>query len=262
MRSEDLLAAVFPAQVACQDNADPGDIEVPDHPLVFETVRDCLHEAMDVSALKGVLEGIEKGEIEVFARDTTQASVFSHQVLNAMPYAFLDDAPLEERRSRAVALRRALPEDPTDLARLDADAIERAAQDAWPLVRDADELHDALLTLGILPVDDLAKTSALGQGAHWLQSLVDEGRAVKAHLPTEREAWVATECCDLVKAAFPDVRFEPAPRTLPGAGEPPNEDDAVLTLVRGRVESTGPFTSRQLAGVLGFRPMAVEIALS
>ena len=262
MRSEDLLAAVFPAQVACQDNADPGDIEVPDHPLVFETVRDCLHEAMDVSALKGVLEGIEKGEIEVFARDTTQSSVFSHQVLNAMPYAFLDDAPLEERRSRAVALRRALPEDPTDLARLDADAIERAAQDAWPLVRDADELHDALLTLGILPVDDLAKTSALGQGAHWLQSLVDEGRAVKAHLPTEREAWVATECCDLVKAAFPDVRFEPAPRTLPGAGEPPNEDDAVLTLVRGRVESTGPFTSRQLAGVLGFRPMAVEIALA
>ena len=151
MRSEDLLAAVFPAQVQCQDNAPGVEIEPPDHPLVFETVRDCLTEAMDLPGLERVLATIEKGEIEVYARDTVQPSVFCHQILNAMPYAFLDAAPLEERRSRAVALRRALPEDSRELGQLDAIAIEEEHANAWPPIRDPDELHDALLNLGILP---------------------------------------------------------------------------------------------------------------
>ena len=138
MRSDDLLAAVFPEQVACQDNAPPGDIEVPDHPLVFETMRDCLTEAMDLPGLRGVLEAIECGELEVFARDITQPSVFSHQILNSLPYSFLDDdGEIQERRSRAVVLRRALPEDQRDLASLDPAVIDAAARDAWPLVRDA-----------------------------------------------------------------------------------------------------------------------------
>ena len=124
MRSEDLLAAVFPAQVECQDNAPAGDIEVPEHPLVFETLRDCLTEAMDLEGFREVIASIERGDVEVLARDTTQPSVFSHQILNAMPYAFLDDAPLEERRSRAVALRRALPESSGDLGSLDPEAID------------------------------------------------------------------------------------------------------------------------------------------
>ena len=145
MRSDDLLAAVFPAQVQCQDNAAPGDIEPPDHPLVFETTRDCLNEAMSLEGLKSVLGSIRSGEIEVFARDTVQPSVFAHQILNAMPYAFLDDAPLEERRARAVSLRRALPEDSRDLSALDPDAIRTESAYAWPAIRDADELHDALL---------------------------------------------------------------------------------------------------------------------
>ena len=136
MRSDDLLAAVFPEQVMCQDNAMPGDVEVPDHPLVFETMRDALHEAMDMNGFKRVLEDITGGRIEILARDTTQPSVFSHQILNAMPYAFLDeDNEIGERRSRAVALRRALPEDQRDLASLDAAAIRDAARDAWPLIR-------------------------------------------------------------------------------------------------------------------------------
>ena len=151
MRSDDLLAAVFPAQVACQDNAMPGDIEVPDHPLVFETVRDCLTEAMDMEGLKEALAGIERGDIEVYARDTIQPSAFAHQLLNTMPYAFLDDAPLEERRARAVPLRRALPDDARDLAALDPEVIAQESEHAWPLVRDAAELHDALLVLGVLP---------------------------------------------------------------------------------------------------------------
>ena len=156
MRSDDLLAAVFPAQVACQDNAPPGDIEVPDHPLVFETMRDCLTEASDLDGCRELLAGIESGAIEVLGRDTVQPSVFSHQIINAMPYAFLDDAPLEERRARAVPLRRALPEDSRDLARLDPEAIRQESENAWPRIRDVDEMHDALLTLGVLPEGRLA----------------------------------------------------------------------------------------------------------
>ena len=265
IRSDDLLAAVFPAQVACQDNAPPGDLEVPDHPLVFETLRDCLTEAMDVEGLQRVLEDIESGDVEVFARDTTQPSVFSHQILNAMPYAFLDDAPLEERRSRAVALRRALPEDARDLGSLDEDAVARAAVDAWPVVRDADELHDALLTLGVLPQADVGRgagADVVDQQRTWLQTLVDQGRAVSAHYGDGCMAWVAAECVPLVAAAFPDVQFEPAPRQLPHPEQQPTEDQAELTLVRGRVECSGPFTAVELAAALGMRRGAVDIALA
>ena len=265
MRSDDLLAAVFPEQVQCQDNAAPGDIELPDHPLVFETVRDCLTEAMDVDGLKRVLEGIERGEIEVFARDTTQPSVFSHQILNSMPYAFLDDAPLEERRSRAVALRRALPDDTRDLGQLDQSAIDNASRDAWPVVRDADELHDALLTLGILPEEDTDRGAnpieAEGWPA-WFNRLVKDGRAVQAYYGDGRVAWVATERIPIVAAAFPDVRFDPVPTALLEQREPPTEEEAVLALVRGRVESIGPFTSMELAQALGMRGRAVDIALA
>ena len=265
MRSDDLLAAVFPEQVACQDNAPPGDIEVPDHPLVFETMRDCLTEAMDVEGLERLLGDIERGDIEVLARDTTQPSVFSHQILNAMPYAFLDDAPLEERRSRAVALRRALPEDSRDLASLDAAAIDGAAQDAWPLARDADELHDALLTMGILPQEDVGRGSDGDEAERWnawLQSLVEDGRAVQTSYGDRRIAWVATECVPLVSAAFPDARFDPTPPAPWRDREGPSEDEAELILVRSRVECTGPFTAAELAEALGMRQGAVDIALA
>ena len=265
MRSDDLLAAVFPEQVACQDNAPPGDVEVPDHPLVFETMRDCLTEAMDVHGLKQVLEAIQESDVEVFARDTTQPSVFSHQVLNAMPYAFLDEAPLEERRSRAVALRRALPEDTRDLATLDREAIANAARDAWPLVRDADELHDAMLTLGMLPTGDVGRganaVEADGWSA-WLRKLVEEGRATQATYAGGRTAWVATESVPLVAAAFPDVRLDPVPPALARNGDPPTQDEAELTLVRGRVESIGPFTPAALAEALGMSRGTVDIALA
>ena len=155
MRSDDLLAAVFPAQVQCQDNAFQGEIEVPDHPLTFETMRDCLTEATDLEGLRAVPVSIEKGEIEVYAKDTVQPSVFAHQILNAMPYAFLDDAPLEERRARAVSLRRALPDDARDLGALDLVAIEQESRSAWPRVRDPYELHDSLLILGFLPEQEV-----------------------------------------------------------------------------------------------------------
>ncbi len=267
MRSDDLLASVFPEQVACQDNAPPGDIELPDHPLVFETMRDCLTEAMDVDGLADVLRAINGGAIEVLARDTTQPSVFSHQILNAMPYAFLDDAPLEERRSRAVALRRALPEDARDLAALSPAAIDEAAKAAWPVVRDKHELHDALLTLGILPEQDLGRGAGEADPSKWslwLSVLVDDGRAARVE-HAGRTAWAATEMVQLASAAFPDAAFSPSPPTKEGRGEdetPPTQDEAELVLVRSRAESTGPFTPNGMAAALGMKRGAVDIALA
>src|SRR5207244_6965438 len=137
-----------------------GDIELPDHPLVFEAMRDCLHEALDLDGLVAVLERMASGALEVHARDTVQPSAFAHAILNAMPYAFLDDAPLEERRARAVALRRALPEDTRDLGRLDPLAIATVSADAWPAARDAEELHEALQVLVLVPAAELVRFSA------------------------------------------------------------------------------------------------------
>ncbi len=265
MRSDDLLAAVFPEQVACQDNAPPGDVEIPDHPLVFETMRDCLSEAMDAEGLGEVLRAVTSGEIEVMARDTTQPSVFSHQILNAMPYAFLDDAPLEERRSRAVALRRALPENAGDLGSLSPSAIAEAVRNAWPVVRDVHEMHDALLTLGLLPEEDLGRGAGEadpGRWSLWLDALAGEGRAARVEYGG-RVGWTAVETAPLVSAAFPDAVFHPAaarlgldPKALP------SRDDAELALVRNRVESTGPLTPSGLAESLGMGRGAVDVALA
>jgi ATP-dependent Lhr-like helicase len=236
MRAEDLLAAVFPAQAACQDNAPGGDVALPGHPLVFETMRDCLHEALDLEGLRAVLGRIEAEEIEFVARDTTQPSVFAHQILNAMPYAFLDDAPLEERRARAVALRRALPEDARELGRLDPEAIRAAADDAWPAPRDADELHDALLGLLILPAGLVEKRfGATAEG--WVSDLAAAGRVTRAG-----GHWVAAE------------RAELAAQALAGRG------DAVAAVVRGWAEVTGPFRCADLARTLSLPADRLEEA--
>ncbi len=213
----------------------------------------------------GVLEDISGGEIEILARDTTQPSVFSHQILNSMPYSFLDeDGEIGERRSRAVALRRALPEDQRDLASLDMGAIRDAMRDAWPLIRDADELHDALLTLGLLPAKDLHRENVVGEQLQgWFDKLVKAGRASTATYGDENRAWVATESVPLVLAAFPDADFEPGSVTLwQSEDEPLTQDDAERILVRSRTECIGPFTVEEIAGSLGMRKGAVDIALA
>ena len=269
MRSDDLLAAVFPAQVQCQDNAGPGDIEPPDHPLVFETTRDCLNEAMSLEGLKSVLESIRTGEIEVFARDTVQPSVFAHQILNAMPYAFLDDAPLEERRARAVSLRRALPEDARDLSALDPDAIREESAYAWPAIRDADELHDALLTLGVAPLDELASRTEVATREmlrRWLEDLSRVGRALRLTTGDSPTLWLAAEHADLVSAAYPEASLEGRVRLLSpstGGGEDEIErEDAVLHLVRGWAECSGPFTAGEMAALLCLTVSDVEYAVA
>src|SRR6059058_71492 len=157
MRSDDLLASVFPDVAACQENI-VGDIQIPNHPLVNEVMKDVLTEAMDIDGLKRVLREMNEGRIRCIAVDTPVPSQFSHEILNANPYAYLDDAPLEERRARAVEMRRILPESVLEeVGKLDPEAIAQVRQEAWPDVRDADELHDVLHTLIALP------QNALGQ---------------------------------------------------------------------------------------------------
>ncbi len=265
MRSDDLLAAIFPAQVQCQDNAVTDVIDPPDHPLVFETVRDCLTEAMDLEGHKKVLAAIESGEIEVYGRDTVQPSVFSHQILNAMPYAFLDDAPLEERRARNVSLRRALPEDARDLGSLDPAAIEEESDNAWPRVRDADELHDALLSLVMAP-----EQVALSRGRNpdpedmrtWFEELRQANRAFRLTHPKGMPVWIAAERVHQYLSAFPNasvplgasVASTPTPEVSP--------EEAVLALLRGWVESWGPFTPDELARTLGLSMSDVNGAVA
>ena len=286
-RADDLLTAVFPAQTACQENV-TGDIEVPDHPLVQQTVYDCLHEAMDFDGWLELLGDLESGTIELIAKDTYEPSPFSHEILNANPYAFLDDAPLEERRARAVATRRSLAgDDWRDLGRLDPQAIERVQAEAWPLVRDADELHDCLLSHAAWPAAD----GEAWRG--WFDELVAAGRATRAvrsrirensdETPpaqlTSREAssdlrltshevsydlpelWVAAERWSLVRAAVPDAVPEPL-LNLPEAMRGEQESTAAaVELVRGQVACRGPVTAEAIAAVLGLRAARVAAAL-
>jgi len=264
MRSDDMLAAIFPAQVACQDNAIPGDIEPPDHPLVFETIRDCLTEAMDVEGLKKVLEGINNGDIQVYAKDTVQPSAFSHQILNAMPYAFLDDAPLEERRARAVSLRRALPDDAQDLGALDPRAIREETSNAWPRIRDADELNEALQVLGMIPEKHQAPVLN-GPGpellSYWFDGLVEAGRAYVATMPGGQRVWTATEGLPLLLAAVPEIEMQPRLQSNMVGVPLLTAEDALLTILRGWSESSGPFTLSEMAETLGFKVAAVNYAL-
>ena len=254
-RADDLLSAVFPMQTACLENI-VGDIEVPSHPLVAQTVYDCLHEAMDVDRWLALLDDITKGRVQLIARDTREPSPFCYEILNANPYAFLDDAPLEERRARAVASRRTLSlEDLRDLARLDPEAIRQVRAEAWPIVRDADELHDALLAHFAFPEAEVAQWSDL------FEELLAAGRATIAHVDASVRLWIAAENWPAIQAVYPEATAEPdlkLPDSLPAA---PETSEATVELVRGRLACLGPVTAERVSADLGLRPSAVEAAL-
>ncbi|HET8549234.1 MAG TPA: DEAD/DEAH box helicase [Bryobacteraceae bacterium] len=227
MRADDLLAAVFPEQVACAENLS-GPISIPDHPLVNETIANCLHEAMDVTALEALLRGIDSGAIRTVTLDTPEPSLFCHEILNANPYAYLDDAPLEERRARAVQLRRTLRADATDgTGVLDPAAIAQVAAESWPEVRDADELHDALLTLITLP--------PVPEWSGFYDELAASGRAFVL-IRNGRPFWTATEKRESAGGA--------------------------VAVLRGWMESTGPQTVSGLADKLAFPVAEVDSALA
>nr|MBA3556092.1 ATP-dependent DNA helicase [Gemmatimonadales bacterium] len=246
MQAEDLLAAAFPDAAACLENI-PGDREVPEHPLVRQTVEDCLHEVMDLDRLTGLLRRIHSGEVRCVARDLPEPSPLAHEILNAKPYAFLDDAPLEERRTQAVYTRRAFePSSADDLGALDASAIARVRDEAWPEIQSADELHDALLTSGFLTA---AEGAAARADASWLdfwRELVDAGRARSVEADGQREAlWVAAE-------RLPEVEL---------LWRPAEREAALRELVRGRLGILGPTTAAALGRPLGVPEIETEAAL-
>ncbi|MCC6807008.1 MAG: DEAD/DEAH box helicase [Deltaproteobacteria bacterium] len=252
MRSDDLLASVFPAQVGCQDNHGGGDIEPPDHPLVNETMDNCLREALDVDGLRAVLLALREGRIERFAVDLPEPSPLAHQHLNSAPYTFLDDAPLEERRARAVSVRRSLsPEDAVAFGALDELAIRQVIADAAPLMRDPDEAHDALLSHGLMREETIDPLL--------LEPLFMARRAAVFSVG-EARFLVAAERLPIAQALFPAAVLSPALALLPG-DQPMEREAAVLAVVRGRLEVCGPTTAADLGRYLGLAESEVLSAL-
>ncbi len=275
IRSDDLLASVFPDVAACQENIE-GDIKIPEHPLVQEVMKDVLTEAMDIDGLRRVLDGIRSGAIRCVAVDTPVPSQFSHEILNANPYAYLDDAPLEERRARAVQMRRMLPEAVlNEVGRLDQQAIARVREEARPDVRDSDELHDTLQTLVAVPeeIADEDWQQAISSWVPLVAELMEGWRAVRAKIPAQaKEAWtghptniegrcyiVASERAKDFALIFPEAQFEVTPPELPS--NTPSRDDAVLAMVTGWMMHCGPVTSSALSYWLGLPMADVEKAL-
>ncbi|MGJ7558105.1 DEAD/DEAH box helicase [Variovorax sp. RB3P1] len=266
MRSEDLLAAVFPDQVACAENI-VGEREVPEHPLVAQTLDDCLHDAMDAEGWLALLRRMESGEVRVLARDLPAPSPLAMEALNARPYAFLDDAPLEERRTQAVQNRRYTdPESADDVGQLDADAIASVREEAWPQPRSADEMHEALGMLGALSDDEVAHEVARGADwKQWLAALAKAGRATRLlREGTGRGAhglWVTAERLRLLQAVAPDAPMQPAIEAPADAEQPADRDTALRELLRSRLGGLGPVTVAQLAAPLRLPSADVEGAL-
>jgi ATP-dependent helicase Lhr and Lhr-like helicase len=296
MRSDDLLASVFPDVAACQENIS-GDIQIPDHPLVHEVMKDVLTEAMDIEGLKDVLRGIGDGSIRTLAVDTPVPSQFSHEILNANPYAYLDDAPLEERRARAVEMRRILPESVLqEVGKLDPAAIAQVREEAWPDVRDADELHDVLLTLIAFPEhfnhpretgaggertpnataahvgpdvlvwaaeQSSAVATSTAQWSEHFQQLNSHGRSAVAvldnALASGRRYWVAAERAKTFAVLFPEARIENGLAATESSV--PSRDDVLLSAVNGWMSHIGPTTAAHLADLLGLPVADIDKAL-
>jgi ATP-dependent helicase Lhr and Lhr-like helicase len=290
MRSDDLLASVFPDVAACQENI-AGDIQIPDHPLVNEVMKDVLTEAMDLDGLKNLLRGMADGRIRCVAVDTPVPSQFSHEILNANPYAYLDDAPLEERRARAVEMRRILPESVLEeVGKLDPAAIAQVREEAWPDIRDADELHDLLHMLIAIPVDRVG-TDALVRPAEqssatvggelalgypdggvrgymdnsgnnrweeYFHQLVEHGRATSA-FGGGRHYWLAAERARMFSLLFPDASFDRPIVEIESAV--PSQDDILLAMVTGWMTHLGPITAEQLGSMLGLPVPEIDKAL-
>jgi ATP-dependent helicase Lhr and Lhr-like helicase len=259
MRSEDLLASVFPEQAACLENI-VGERELPHHPLVDQTVDDCLHEAMDTERWLALLRRIEQGDVQLIARDLPAPSPLAAEILNAKPYAFLDDAPIEERRTQAVLNRRwSDPSSADDLGALDADAIDSVRDEAWPQVRSADEMHEALTGLACITVTEARNNE--GWPA-WLAPLAESGRATRLRISGDDTLWLPAERLTCFQALYPDASFEPPLAAPKGFSEAWSADDALLDVLRARLTGFGPLPVHAIAGALRLPAATLERTLT
>jgi ATP-dependent Lhr-like helicase len=293
MESENLLAAVFPDQLACLEHI-VGDREIPNHPLVRQTIDDCLTEAMDIDGLEEVLRRIEQGEIRCIARDLPEPSPLASEILNARPYAFLDNAPLEERRTQAVYTRRASERNGSDgLGVLDAAAIERVEKEAWPEATNADELHDALMLLGVMTEEEIQRTSRGESAEALMMTLVTENRATRLLVPRQdlngREALecgdmsplskrghvralqnadvtttfcIAAERLPMLRTIYRDADVHPKLNAPESVREQSWErSNAIRELLRGRMEVSGPMTVTDLESILSLPRSEIDAGL-
>lgn len=264
--AEDLIAVVFPDQLACQENV-VGEREIPDHPLVNQAIADCMHEVMDIDGLERLLENLEGGQVRVETRELTSPSPLAQEILNARPYAFLDDAPAEERRTLAVQSRHFLdPADAAEIGRLDPKAIVRVREEAWPEARSADELHDALCILGfVTSAEGASGSDGTGMSFGWkhlFASLCEQGRATAMELEAGNELWVAAERLVELQMLFPEAPCRPAIVALRDEGhESLDRGEALKEIVRSRLEGLGPVTASAMGAPLGLGPKEIEPAL-
>ncbi|WP_233446521.1 DEAD/DEAH box helicase [Paraburkholderia terrae] len=260
MRSDDLLATVFPDQAACLENI-AGERELPSHPLVDQTVDDCLHEAMDTDAWLALLRRIESGKIALVSRDLPAPSPLAAEILTAKPYAFLDDAPIEERRTQAVLNRRYTsgPESADDLGALDADAIASVGEEAWPQARNTDEMHEALTGLACITEAEAQRNE--GWPA-WLAELAKTGHAARMQIAQHDALWLPAERLTCLRAIYPQAEVEPALRAPKGFDDAWTEDDALVDVVRARLTGFGPLPLASIARALALPASTVAQALT
>ncbi|HLA38730.1 MAG TPA: ATP-dependent DNA helicase, partial [Candidatus Glassbacteria bacterium] len=260
--AEDLMAVVFPDQLACQDNL-TGEREIPSHPLVDQAIRDCLHEVMDIDGLERLLGRFDQGEVAMSCRELNSPSPLAQEILRARPYAFLDDAPAEERRTLNVQTRRFLdPAEAAALGSLGAEAVAQVKVEAWPDVGSADELHDALLVLGFLTEAEACGDNPLRQDCRpWLDRLIQDQRATVLATGQQR-LWVSAERLRQCQAVFSGAMLEPPipPAPMVNARDW-DRDSALVELSRARLEGLGPVTASALEQCLECPPGAVQAAL-
>jgi ATP-dependent Lhr-like helicase len=256
MAAEDFVAQVFPDQIACLENLS-GPRAVPTHPLVQQTIHDCLTEAMDIEELERIVCGIESGSFTLIAKDLREPSPFAQEIINARPYAFLDDAPFEERRTLAVRHRTWCdPMEAADYSTLDPAAIARVCDEAWPWIRNSEELHDALLLLGFMTLPELHGNDAQADASLYLDTLVREGRATRVSRG-KHSLWIASERWPLFAALPGNWQCKPAVALPPHLAQRIEPDTALVELLRGRLEALGPVTAQVLAAPLGMNKSEV-----
>jgi len=262
IHSEDLIAQVFPDQIACLENI-VGDREIPGHPLVSQTIKDCLTEAMDIENLEKLLADIHSNKIELVARDLREPSPLSGQVLNARPYAFLDDTPLEERRTHAVQNRRWLdPSEASELGALDAGAVRTVKEEAWPEAESPDELHDALILCGFITEEEGERGDAAGGWRPYFEELAKENRATVLETGEGKRLWTAAERLAQMKCVHPGFKLSPEidipERLIEGQA---SREKALLEVIRGRLEALGPVKAAEVSESLGVSQQDVDQSL-